>query len=225
MKISILTLFPEMFQGPFNYSIVKRAVDKGLINLNFVNIRDYGIGKHHLVDDKPYGGGNGMILKVDVINSAIKKAKDKKLKNGEERIILLSAKGKTYEQSLAKKYAKLKHLIIICGHYEGIDERILNFVDEEVSIGDYILTGGEIPAMIIADSVSRLVKGVIREGSAENESFTPFLEYPQFTKPQQYKNFPVPEILLSGNHKQIDSWRKKESLITTSKIRPDLLKK
>ncbi len=231
MKITILTLFPEMFQGPFDISIIKRAKEKKLVEIEYVNIRDFGIGKHKTVDDTPYGGGNGMILRVDVVHRAIEKArldarqaKDKKLKKDEQKVILLGAKGKAFNQKTAGGFAHLKHLIIVCGHYEGFDERIKNFVDEEISIGDFILTGGEIPAMLITDSVTRLVKGVIRDRSAAIESFSPYLEYPQYTKPQKYGDLSVPEILLSGNHKRINAWRKKESVSITSKLRPDLIR-
>lgn len=224
MKITILTLFPEMFQGPFDVSIIKRAQEKKLVEIKYIDIRDFGIGKHKLVDDTPYGGGNGMVLRVDVLHKAIEKAKDKKLKKDAQKIILLGAHGKTFNQKTAEKFLKLKHLIIVCGHYEGFDERIKNYVDEEVSIGDFILTGGEIPAMLITDSVIRLIKGVIRDGSAALESFSPYLEHPQYTKPQEYKNLSVPEILLSGDHKRIAIWRKKESVNITSKLRPDLIK-
>jgi tRNA (guanine37-N1)-methyltransferase len=224
MRISILTLFPEMFQGSFDMSIVKRAQEKKLVDIKFINIRDFGIGKHKTVDDTPYGGGNGMVLRVDVIHRAIEKAKDTKLKKDEQKIIILGARGKTYNQKTAEAFSKLKHLILVCGHYEGFDERIKNFVDEEISIGDFILTGGEIPAMLITDSVIRLLKGAIRDGSAAFESFSPYLEHPQYTKPQQYGNLLVPKILLSGDHKRIDTWRKEESVTITSKLRPDLIK-
>lgn len=224
MKISILTLFPEMFDGPFDASIIKRAREKKLLTIKYINIRDFGIGKHKTVDDTPYGGGNGMVLRVDVLRKAIEQTKDKKLKKNEQKVILLDAHGKTFNQKKAHSLSMLKHLIIICGHYEGFDERIKNFVDEEVSIGDFILTGGEIPAMLITDAVARLIKGVIRIGSVEKESFSPFLEYPQYTKPQEYDELSVPKILLSGNHKQIEDWRKKKSLDITSKLRPDLIK-
>ena len=213
-----------MFDSPFNYSIVKRAIDKGIIELEFVDIRNFGIGKHKLVDDTPYGGGNGMVLRVDVLQKAIESTKDKKLKKFEEKIILLSAHGKKFDQKIAKNFSKLKHLIIICGHYEGFDERIKKFVDADVSVGDFILTGGEIPAMLIIDSVARLVSGVIKKGSSENESFSPLLEYPHYTKPQIFKNLKVPEILVSGNHAKISKWREEQSLKITSKLRPDLIK-
>ncbi len=224
MKISIITLFPEMFQGPFDVSIIKRAKEKKLVDIEYINIRDFGIGKHKLVDDTPYGGGSGMVLRVDVLHRAIEKTKDKKLKGDEQKIILLGAKGKTFNQKTARKFSKLKHLIIVCGHYEGFDERIKYFVDEEISIGDFILTGGEIPAMLITDSVIRLIEGVIRDSSAALESFSPYLEHPHYTKPQKYGDLSVPEVLLSGNHKHIEAWRKKESVKITSKLRPDLIR-
>lgn len=225
MKISIITLFSEMFKGPFDYSIVKRAIDNNLIKIEFINIRDFGLGKHQLVDDTPYGGGNGMVLRADVLKKAIESAKDKKLKANEQKVILLSAHGKNFDQKKAKTYSKLKNLILICGHYEGFDERIKNFIDEEISVGDFILTGGEIPAMLITDSVARLITGVIKKSSADFESFSPYLEYPQYTKPQIFNNLKVPDVLLSGNHAKIENWRKQQSLKITSKLRPDLIKK
>ncbi|HYM64973.1 MAG TPA: tRNA (guanosine(37)-N1)-methyltransferase TrmD [Candidatus Sulfotelmatobacter sp.] len=224
MKISIITLFPEMFDGPFEYSIIKRAKDNKLIEINFVNLRDFGIGKHKLVDDTPYGGGKGMVLRVDVLKSAIDKTVDKKLKQAEQKIILTSAHGKTFNQTVAKSYSKLKHLIIVCGHYEGFDDRIKKFIDEEISVGDFVLTGGEIPAMLITDSVARLIKNVIKDDSSKIESFSPLLEYPQFTKPQNFKKIKVPKILLSGNHREIERWRNEQSLDITSKLRPDIIK-
>ena len=224
MKITIITLFPEMFKGPFEYSIIKRAIDKKLVSINFINLRNFGIGKHKVVDDTPYGGGNGMVLRVDVLDKAIESSRDKKVNKKYEKVILLTAGGEQFNQNLAKKLSGLKHLIIVCGHYEGFDERIKNFIDMEISVGDFILTGGEIPAMLIADSVLRLVKGVIKEGSADNESFSPYLEYPQYTKPAEYGKLKVPEILKSGNHEKIEEWKKNESLKITSKLRPDLLK-
>jgi len=223
MKISILTLFPEMFSGPFDYSIVKKAKEKNLVVINFVNIRDFGKGRHKVVDDKPYGGGLGMILKVDVLERAINSAKDKNLDEKSQRIILLSPHGKTFNQKKALELATIKHLILICGHYEGVDERVKNFIDEELSIGDFIVTGGEIPAMLLTDAVVRLVDGVLKEGVTSAESFTDLLEYPQYTKPNTYKNLSVPTILLSGDHGKIKSWRNKLSLSTTSRLRPDLL--
>jgi tRNA (guanine37-N1)-methyltransferase len=224
MKISIITLFPEMFKGPFDSSIIKRAIDKKLISIEFINLRAFGLGKHQTVDDTPYGGGMGMILRVDVLEKAIEAAKNKNLSKRQQKVVLLSAHGKKFGQKIARSYSKLKNLILVCGHYEGFDERIKEFIDEEISVGDFVLTGGEIPAMLITDSVSRLVKGVIKEESAALESFSPYLEYPQYTKPQEYKELKVPEILLSGNHPEIEKWRKKQSLKITAKLRPDLLK-
>lgn len=220
-----------MFNGPFEHSIIKRAIDKGAVKINFVNIRDFGIGKHKIVDDKPYGGGKGMIIRVDVLNKAIEKAKDKKLNSKFQKVILLDPTGKTFTQKKAQEISKLKHLILICGHYEGVDARIKNFVDEVISIGDFILTGGEIPAMVIVDSVIRLAPFVLTENVVDQESFSRWgradsrLEYPQYTRPQAYQNLKVPKLLLSGNHKKIEEWRQKASLEITLKIRPDLIDK
>lgn len=225
MKISVITLFPEMFLSPFNESIIKRAIEKKLIELKFIDFREFGIGKHRLVDDTPYGGGMGMVLRVDVLHKAIEKAKIKSLNTKEQKVILLTAHGKTFNQKRAKSFSKLKHLILICGHYEGFDERIKKYIDEEISIGDFVLTGGEIPAMLIIDSVSRLIKGVISKGSSETESFSPFLEYPQYTKPREYDDQKVPDVLLSGNHPKINKWRNEKSLKITQKLRPDLINK
>lgn len=214
-----------MFSGPFDHSIVKNAKEKKLVELNFVNIRDFGVGPHKVVDDKPYGGGHGMILRVDVLEKAIAQTKDKNLSPDEQKVILLSPIGKTFNQKKALELAALKHLILVCGHYEGFDERIKKFIDEELSIGDFIVTGGEIPAMLVADAVTRLIRGVLKEGVTSAESFSEFLEYPQYTKPNSYKGLPVPSILLSGNHGKIKMWRDKISLKTTSKLRPDLLRR
>lgn len=219
MKISILTLFPDMFHGPFQASILKKAQEKNLVSISLINIRDFGIGKHKIVDDKPYGGGLGMIMRVDVLCHAIENVLDKTLKKGDEKVVLLDARGTQYTQQKAFEYSKLKHLILVCGHYEGVDERIKNFIDESVSIGPFILTGGEIPAMLITDSVVRLIKGVLKEGVVEQETFskkisktqlhkqTPYLEYPHFTRPERFKGFSVPKVLLSGNHKEISNWK------------------
>lgn len=224
MKISILTLFPEMFKGPFDYSIIKKSIEKKLVDIEYINIRDFGIGRHKIVDDKPYGGGKGMILRVDVLEKAISKTKDEKLNKVYQKVILLDPRGKTFNQKKAESFSKLKHLILVCGHYEGIDNRIEKFVDETISVGDFIVTGGEIPAMLITDAVVRLIKGALQNEATSIESFSPYLEYPQYTKPRIYKNTKVPKILLSGNHKKIDQFRKKLSLQTTIKLRPDLLR-
>ncbi|MBI2430432.1 MAG: tRNA (guanosine(37)-N1)-methyltransferase TrmD [Candidatus Levybacteria bacterium] len=218
MKISILTLFPEMFQGPFDHSIIKIAREKKLLDISYINIRDFGIGRHRIVDDKPYGGGAGMIMRVDVIASALAKIKEKK------RIILLDPQGEKFTQKKAQELSKIDHLILVCGRYEGVDERVRSLADEEISIGDYVLTGGEIPAMVIVDSVSRLIPGVIQQESTLHESFsTPMLEYPQYTRPPVFKKSAVPDILLSGDHQKIIDWRKKEAFEKTKKKRSDLL--
>jgi tRNA (guanine37-N1)-methyltransferase len=234
MKITILTLFPEMFAGPFDHSILKRVKEKGLIQIEFVNMRDFGIGTHKMIDDTPYGGGVGMVMRVDIIHQAIQHAKKtfSQQYNNEtmkQWVVLMTASGKPFKQSLAKAYSQLDHLILICGHYEGIDDRIKHYIDEEVSIGDFVLTGGEIPAMLITDAVTRLIPGAITEGATEDESFSRrdevLLEYPHYTRPQSYDNQEVPEILLSGNHKKIEAWRKEQAIAKTKKVRPDLLKK
>lgn len=227
MKITVITLFPQMFIGPFDYSIIKRAKEKHLIDIQIVDLRNFGIGKHKIVDDKPYGGGIGMILKVDVLKKAIDSVKDISLKKSEEKIILMSASGKSYKQESAKSFSKLKHLIIICGHYEGVDERIKKYTDEEVSIGDFVLTGGEIPAMIIIDSVGRLIKGVLKEGATLNESFSKsnIIEHPQYTRPFEFEGSKVPQTLTLGNHKEIEGWKKDSSLKKTLANRKDLTKK
>ncbi len=217
-----------MFVGPFGHSIVQRAKEKGLIDIAFLNIRDFGFGKHQTVDDTPYGGGIGMVLRVDILHKAIEQAKASVDQTATQKVILMSASGTLFKQRTARGFAKLDHLIIICGHYEGVDERIMQYVDEEISIGDFVLTGGEIPAMLITDAVSRLVTGVITEGATDDESFSiggdqQFLEYPHYTKPQVYEKNAVPEILLSGDHKKIAAWREEKSREKTKKMRPDLL--
>lgn len=212
-----------MFAGPFDHSIVKNAKEKNLVDINLVNIRDFGMGPHKVVDDKPYGGGHGMILRVDVMNAAIAKTKDSNLNKDSQKVVLLSPHGKTFNQKKALEFASLKHLILVCGHYEGVDERVRKFIDEELSIGDFITTGGEIPAMLVTDSVTRLIKGVLKEGVTSDESFSDLLEYPQYTKPNIYKNLKVPSILLGGNHGKIREWRDKISVATTIRLRPDLL--
>ncbi len=231
MTISVLTLFPEMFKGPFSHSIIKNAIDKKLLRLNFVNIRDFGIGKHKTVDDRPYGGGKGMMLRVDVLLNALESARNnfKKKDKTKQKIVLLDPQGAIYNQKKAQEFSSLDHLILICGHYEGFDARIKKFIDEEISVGDYILTGGEIPAMAIIDSVVRLKHGVLPRNAADIESFSSrdgslFLEYPQYTRPENFKNLKVPKILLSGNHQKVKEWREKQSIKITKKKRPDLLK-
>lgn len=226
MKISILTLFPQMFSGPFDESIIARAKEKKQTDIALVQIRDFGIGNHKTVDDRPYGGGTGMVLRVDVLDRAIQSVRNPHLLLTEEQCILLDARGEVYTQEHAKQFARLKHLILVCGHYEGVDERIRQLVDQTISIGDFILTGGEIPAMVITDSVVRLIDGVLKSEATVSESFTnpSILEYPQYTQPREYKGKTVPEILLSGNHKLISDWKKEQSDKITRTHRPDLLK-
>ncbi len=230
MKISILTLFPEMFTGPLTESIIKRAREKKLVEIEFCNIRDFGIGKHKAVDDKPFGGGTGMVMRVDVLDKAIKNVRQNGLNKFQEKCVLLDARGKVFMQSVSKSFSKLEHLILVCGHYEGVDERVRSLVDDVVSIGDFIITGGEIPAMIIVDSVVRLIPGVLKENATSYESFSlagfdekKNLEYPQYTLPRDYNSLSVPNVLLSGNHKEIENWKKEQSILITKKHRPDLL--
>lgn len=232
MKITILTLFPEMFQGPFSESIIKRAQEKESVKINLVNIRDFGIGRHKIVDDKPYGGGIGMVMKVDVIASVIQSVKDKALTPEKQKIVLLDPRGKQFNQPIAHSFSQLEHLIILCGHYEGIDERVRSLVDTTISIGDFVVTGGEIPAMLITDAVTRLISGVLKDDATVHESFSvelgeekQLLEYPQYTTPSDYNGEKVPDILLSGNHREIEKWRKEKSLKITTIHRPDLLQK
>src|SRR5258708_6589303 len=172
MKITILTLFPEMFVGPFDHSIIKHAKEKGLVEIVYKNIRDFGIGKHKIVDDKPYGGGVGMVMKVDVLDTAISSVKDKKLSKQQQKVALLDPHGKQFGQTKAREYVELQHLILLCAHYEGVDERVRTLIDEEISIGDFVVTGGEIPAMLITDAVVRLLPEVLRKDSTHNESFS-----------------------------------------------------
>jgi tRNA (guanine37-N1)-methyltransferase len=210
MKIDILTLFPEMFSGPFDASIIKRAESKDLIKIEVHDLRKWGEGERRNVDDRPYGGGVGMILRVDIIDNALK---DLRTKNS--KIVLLDATGKRYTEAKAKEFSDLEHLILIAGHYEGVDHRVHeNLVDEVISIGDYVLTGGEIPAMVLVDSVIRLIPGVLGkdESSADESHKEPgYLEYPQYTRPEVYHGWKVPKILLGGNHKEIKDWRDKKS--------------
>ncbi len=215
MKFIIITLFPEMFKGPLTESILPRAQKNGLVHFDFLNLRDFGLGSRKKVDDTPYGGGAGMVLRVDVMAEAIAAAKSK-IKNQKSKVILLTPQGKVFNHSKAVELSqKYEALILVCGHYEGFDERIRNLVDEEISIGEYVLTGGEIPAMVLIDSISRLLPGVLGTTESLNaESFTDgqLLEYPQYTRPDDYDNLTVPEILKSGNHAEIETWRKAQSI-------------
>lgn len=221
MKFDILTLFPEMFE-PIKQSVIGRAAEKNLVEINLVNIRDFSKDKHKHVDDTPYGGGAGMLLKPDVVYDAFKS-----LDSSDAKVIFLTPQGKTLNQAKVEELAKEKHLILLCGHYEGIDQRVIDKINpEEISIGDYVLTGGEIPAMVLVDSVSRYVSGVLKKGSTVDESFSEgLLEYPQYTKPEEFEGMKVPEVLLSGHHENIDKWRRKESLKNTYNKRKELLEK
>ena len=225
MKIDILTLFPSMFDGFINESIIKRAIDKELIAIDIHNIRDYSPFKNKQVDDYPYGGGAGMILMCEPIFNAIDS-----LKTEGSIVIMMTPTGKTFNQSIAYDLSKEKHIILLCGHYEGFDERITALVDYEISIGDYVLTGGEIPAMALVDSITRLIPGVINERSHLEDSFKKdvmndiyLLDYPTYTKPAEFRGMKVPEILLSGHHENIRKYRYEESLKRTQERRPDLL--
>lgn len=219
MKFDVLTLFPEMFE-PIKQSIIKRAVEKDLININLVNIRDFSEDKHNKVDDTPYGGGAGMLMKPDVVDRAYNSVKTENAK-----VIYLTPQGKTLDQKIVKELSNQKYLILLCGHYEGIDQRVIDkIVDEEISIGDYVLTGGEIPAMVLIDSISRYVDGVLSNESTDEESFSNgLLEYPQYTRPEIFNEVKVPEVLISGHHENIRKWRREKSLENTLKKRPELL--
>ena len=220
MKIDILSLFPEMFNNVLNESIIKRAIDKKLVEINIINFRDFSKLNNNQVDDTPYGGGSGMVLMCEPIFDCIES-----IKTRDSYVILMTPDGITYNQGVAKDLVLKKHLIIICGHYEGFDERIRTLVDKEISIGDFILTGGEIPAMAITDSIVRLIDGVITKESLDSESFNDnLLDYPVYTKPREYKEMVVPEVLLSGNHEKIALWRKEERIRRTKEKRPDLIK-
>lgn len=220
VRFDILTLFPEMIEGMLNQSILKRAIEKKIIEVNIINFRDFSTNKHSTVDDYAYGGGAGMLISVEPIHLAMKTIPniDKAYK------ILTSPSGNVYNQNKAEKLSKLDHIVIVCGHYEGIDNRILDYIDEEISIGDYVLTGGEIPACAIIDSIARLVPGVISDESIVGESFTMgLLEYPQYTRPYEYDGKKVPDVLVSGHHANIKKWQRYQSLKKTYEVRPELL--
>ncbi|MBP1764454.1 MAG: trmD [Firmicutes bacterium] len=225
MRIDILSLFPEMFAGPFGCSIMKRALDAGLLSVRITNPRYFAYDKHHIVDDYPFGGGSGMVMKPEPLFQAVEHVL---LDNPalRRRIILMAPGGQRFDQEKAKELASYQQLILICGHYEGIDERVRDhLVDETISIGDYVLTGGELPAMVITDAISRMLPGVLgANDAAEHDSFyNGLLEYPQYTRPREYRGWQVPDILVSGDHAKIARWRRKQSLRSTYKLRPDLL--
>lgn len=221
MKIDILTLFPEFFQNLNSYSIIGRAIGENIIDLNCINIRDFSKDKHKRVDDYPFGGGPGMIMKPEPIFEAINS-----VKNENSKVIYLSPQGKKLNQKMANSLSKESHLILLCGHYEGIDNRIIeNFVDEEISIGDYVLTGGEIPALVLIDCITRLIPGTLKsdESFIDESHYNEWLEYPQYTRPREFNGLKVPDVLLEGNHRKINEWRKYQSIKTTLEKRPDLI--
>lgn len=222
MRIDILTIFPKMF-SPFDESIIKRARDNHILDIQIHDIREFSSDKHKSVDDYPYGGGAGMIMMVEPIVNAIEYVKG--INSG--KVIFLGPRGKTFNQNIAKEYSLEKELIFVCGHYEGVDERVFNFIDEELSLGDFILTGGEMAAIPVIDSISRLIPEVLKSSESLNEeSFSEdLLEYPQFTRPREFRGLSVPEVLFSGHHLNIKKWRQKESLRVTEKYRPDLILK
>lgn len=242
MVITIITLFPEVFEAILNTSILKRAQTKSKVSFELINLRKFGEGRHQVVDDRPYGGGAGMVLKPDVLSKALKFTKSERSVKF-SKVVLMSASGILFKQKKAQEFSKLNHIIIICGHYEGVDQRFIDrYVDEEISIGDYVLTGGEIPAMVIVDSVVRLIPGVLEKVEAtQNESFSDsslithlsraesrdhssiLLEYPHYTRPEVFEGAKVPDVLLSGNHQEIEKWKREKSREKTKRIRPDLL--
>ena len=222
MKIDILTLFPHMFDGFITESIIKRAINKKIVSINIVDFRTYSKLNNSQVDDTPYGGGAGMVLRVEPLYDCIN---DLKKDDPDAKVILLTPDGVPYKQKISASLAKEKHLILVCGHYEGFDERIRSFCDMEISIGDYILTGGEIPSMVIADSIIRLIDGAINNESLDSETFNDgLLDYPTYTKPQEFMGMKVPDVLISGNHERIAAWRQEQRIKRTKERRPDLLK-
>ena len=219
MRIDILTLFKEQFNGFLETSIIKRAIDKKQVEINLIDIRDFVQNKHKQVDDTVYGGGSGMVIMVEPVVLALESVKTK-----DSKVILLTPSGEVYNQEKAISLSKEKHLIIICGHYEGIDERIKHFVDMEISIGDFVLTGGEIPSMVVVDSITRLLDGVITKESLKSESFNDnLLDYPVYTKPRNFRGYEVPEVLVSGNHERIKEYRQEERIKRTNERRKDLI--
>jgi tRNA (guanine37-N1)-methyltransferase len=224
LHVDILTLFPEFFASPLNQSILKRAVTGGIIQVECINLRDFASDRHKITDDRPFGGGPGMVLKIEPLVEAIQWARDNR---PDLRVILLSPQGRLFNQSLAVELAALDNLLLICGHYEGVDDRVQHYIDDEISLGDFILTGGEIPALVILDAVTRLLPGSLGDAdSAHEDSFKDnLLKGPQYTRPREFAGFSVPEILLSGDHQRIAHWRRQEAVRRTWQRRPDLLQK
>src|SRR5216684_231150 len=226
MKIDIVTLFPEICRGPLSESIMKRAQEKGIVEFHIHNLRDWTTDKHHVVDDAPFGGGQGMVMKPEPIFAAVEELKQSAISNQQSKIILMSPAGRRFEQTMATDLSKESHLIVICGHYEGVDHRVIeHLVDLEISIGDYVLTNGAIAAVVLVDAVVRLIPGVLGdEQSAADDSFSSgSLEGPQYTRPAEFRGWKSPDVLLSGNHAEIAKWRKEQALKRTKKNRPDLL--
>lgn len=221
MKIDVLTTFPEMFTGPLDYSMVKRAREAAILDFRVVNLRDYTHDRHKTVDDRPFGGGPGMLLKPEPIFEAVENLASEKT-----RVLMMTPSGRQFRQDLARELSQEEHLLILCGAYEGFDERVRTLVDDELSIGDYVLTNGALPAMVIVDAVTRLLPGVLGDDqSSADESFSHgLLEYPHYTRPAEFRGMKVPEILLSGNHAEIEKWRREQSLKRTKERRPDLIK-
>jgi tRNA (guanine37-N1)-methyltransferase len=225
IRFDILSIFPEMFESPLDHSILKRAQEKGMAEIHLHNIRDYAFDKHRVTDDAPYGGGGGMVMKVEPIDNALASIVPSR---DDTLVVLLSPQGETFNQKIAEEMSRYFRIVLVCGHYEGVDERVRShLVDREISIGDFILTGGELSAMVVIDAVARLIPGVLgNSDSASYDSFsTGLLEYPHYTRPGSYRGWQVPDVLLSGNHREIESWRRKESLTRTYLRRPDLLGK
>ncbi|HEY8476958.1 MAG TPA: tRNA (guanosine(37)-N1)-methyltransferase TrmD [Chloroflexota bacterium] len=221
MHIDVVTLFPGMFRGPFDESIVKRAVDRGAVSIGLHNPRDHGLGRHKVVDDYPYGGGAGMVMKPEPLVATVES-----VRRPDSVVVLLTPQGELFQQRLAQELAKAPHLVLICGHYEGVDERVTQIVDaREVSIGDYVLTGGELAAMVVVDAVVRLLPGVLDPESVHEESHAlGLLEYPHYTRPPEFRGLRVPDVLLSGDHGAIAAWRRRQALLRTFQRRPELLR-
>ena len=219
MRIEVVTLFPELFGGPLRTSIIGRAVDRGLVEIEVHDLREHGLGRHRSVDDYPYGGGAGMVMRPEPLFAAIEPMRD-----AGAHVVLLDPAGERLTDALARQLGTLPHIALVCGRYEGVDERVRSLVDREVSIGDYVLTGGELPALVLIDAVVRLVPGVIAEASHEGDSFASgLLEYPQYTRPERFRDLEVPPVLLSGDHGEVERWRRREALRRTLERRPDLL--
>jgi tRNA (guanine37-N1)-methyltransferase len=224
MRIDLLTLFPEFFRSPLSQSMLQRAQDQGAVAFRVINLRDFAEDRHQVTDDSPFGGGPGMVMKIEPLAAAIRAARQE---DAGVRVVLMSPQGRCFNQEQARELAGRRHLLLICGHYEGVDERIRFYIDEELSIGDYILTGGEIPALVVVDGVTRLLPGVLGgEGATEEESFqTGLLEYPHYTRPRVFEGHEVPQVLLAGDHRRIARWRRHEALRRTLATRPELLAK